>query len=147
MVTKLEARSFSYFEDYEVFCEWCVGHGKEPLPLTYLPETGLVISQKGEPIVMLFLYFDDSTPTCFVERAITRPGLSVQSAAQGLCQAVEAAKECSLARGADLMILRAPKGMARYAIARLGFEVEEYNVVNMCFRLVRKEALCLGLHQ
>jgi hypothetical protein len=131
-------------DEYGLFCEWCAGHGREPLKLEYLPATGIIVCQDDEPIVMLWVYFDDSTPVCFAERAITRPGLSMKEAGDGLCVAMEAAKECANARGVELMVLRAPKGMARYATRRLGFSVEESEVVNLAFRLIREEDLCLG---
>jgi hypothetical protein len=131
-------------DDYGLFCEWCAGHGKEPLALEYLPEFGLIVCQDDAPIVMLWVYFDDSTPVCFAERAITRPGLSMKEAGDGLCFAMEVAKQCASARGVELMMLRAPKGMARYATRRLDFAIEESEIVNLAFQLIREEALCLG---
>ena len=133
-------------DDYDLFCAWCAGHKREPLPPEYLPEVGLVVCEDGEPVTMIWLYFDASTPTCFAERAINRPGLSVRDASRALCFAIEIAKKCALGKGADLMLLRTPKGMARYAINHLGFNVEEQEVVNLCFHLMREEDLCRG-HQ
>jgi hypothetical protein len=130
--------------DYRLFCEWCAGHGIEPLEPSYLPETGIVVCEKNEPIAMIWLYFDDSTPVCFAERAITRPGLQLAQTVTSLSLAQEKAKEIALAQGADLMMLRAPKGIARYAVSIGHFDIEEQEVVNLCFHLVRKEDPCLG---
>ena len=131
-------------EDEPVYRDWCEAHGVEPLPYHYLPETGIVVCDEGEPIAMIWIYFDDSTPTCFAERAITRPGIPLAKTVASLTLAQEKAKEIALARGADLMMLRAPKGIARYAVSIGHFSVEEQEVVNLCFRLVREEELCPG---
>ena len=130
--------------DYDVFTKWCAGHEVEALPIEYLPARGIVICQEDVPVAMLWVYYDDSTPVCFAERAITCPGLSMEVAARAICFAVEIAKDCAIRIGYDLMLARVPKAMARYAIGRLGFEIEEQEVINLCFRLVRKEDLCPG---
>jgi hypothetical protein len=144
MGTKLNFRWFSEFEDYPVFSEWCAGHGIAPLELEFLPDTGIVISQGDAPVAMVWIYFDDSTPVCFAERAITRPGLRLAETVASLSLADKTAKEIALTRGSKLMMLRAPKGIARYAVSIGGFEIEEHEVVNLCFRLVREEDLCPG---
>jgi hypothetical protein len=144
MGTKLNSRWFSEFEDYPIFSEWCAGHGIVPLELEFLPETGIVISQDDAPVAMVWIYFDDSTSVCFAEKAITRPGLRLAETVASLSLAAETAKEIAFARGSKLMMLRTPKGIARYAVSIGGFEIEEQEVINLCFHLVRKEDLCPG---
>lgn len=139
----METRFFTP-SDYALFCEWCDIHGVDPLPIAYLPDTGIVVSNDDEPIAMIWLYFDDSSPVCFADRAITRPGIPLKETVESLAAAAEKAKELAIGNGMELMLLRAPKGIARYAVSIGGFDVEEQEVVNLAFRLVREEDLCPG---
>lgn len=128
--------------DYEMVIEWWEAHGHPVVPAHLLAPVGFIAGQDGADMAAVWVYFDNCTPVCFAERAVTAPGLSVADASGALVAAVEAGQEFSRNLGYAVMMLRTPKAMARYAERRLGFVVDEREIVNMSCLLLTEESLC-----
>jgi hypothetical protein len=101
------------FSDYEMVCDWWRGHGKVPIPDLLLPRCGFVAEENG-PLAAAWLYFDTSTPVCFIGQAITRPKLSIAEASSALLAVVQCLKHEAVVYRAVIMQVFLPKGMARY---------------------------------
>jgi hypothetical protein len=128
--------------DYELVCDWWEAHSHSVVPAHLLAPCGFIAGRDGMDMAAVWIYFDKHTPVCFAERAVTAPGLSIREAADALTAAIEAAKEVSRNLGYALMMLRAPRALARFAEHRAGFSVDEREIVNMSCALQEEEALC-----
>jgi hypothetical protein len=94
-------------------CDWWRGHGRIPIPDILLPRCG-AIAEDRESLAAAWLYFDTSTPVCFIGQAVTRPGLSVEEASAALVALVNHFKLQAIFYRALIMQVFLPKGMARY---------------------------------
>jgi hypothetical protein len=126
--------------DYEMVSHWWEAHGHPVVPAHLLAPCGFIAGRDGIDYAALFIYFDKHTPICFAERVVTVPGLSVAEAAHVIQIAGEAAKDFCRKLGYEVMMMRVPKAIARFA-HRGGFVVDEREIVNMSC-LLQEEALC-----
>jgi len=141
-LNELTWRYYFQTDDYSMICGWWDAHRHPVVPKEFLPNTGImVLDADNIEICALWIYFDNSTPVCFTERAVTRPGLSVKEAGDALCFGVRTGIEVAISAGYVLMALRIPMAMARYAKAHLGFHFDEREIANMS-RLLTEEIAC-----
>jgi hypothetical protein len=136
-------RDFNPFADYEMVCDWWEFHGHPVVPANLLPPCGFVAGQDGTDMVALWIYFDSYTPVCFAERVVTAPGLSLAQVRGAVTAAGAAAQEAARNFGYTVMMMRVPQAIARYADGRLGFRVDEREIVNMSCVLQEEEEPCL----
>jgi len=66
----MQSRHFSVEKDYTAVCRWWESWGWPPVPEMFLPEIGIVISNKGVDICSGFLYKTDSA-ACWAENYIS----------------------------------------------------------------------------
>ena len=85
-----------------------------PIPLELLPNCGLVAEDIAEPVAAAWLYFDTSTPTCFIGHAVTRSKLSLEKASAVILFLVNRLKHEGFLFGASVMMVYLPPGAARY---------------------------------
>jgi hypothetical protein len=136
-------RDYFPLDDYSTICGWWIAHRHPLISEEFLPDTGIVVLDADDmEVCALWIYFDTSTPVCFTERAVTRPGLSIKTAGSALCFGVSVGVEVAKSRGYTLMALRVPIGMARYAKTHLGFYIDEREIANMSRFLMEEEIEC-----
>lgn len=141
MSTPFLIREFDREADYPLVSAWWEARGKSVLPLAMLPKLGVVVFREAskDPVAALWLYMDNSCGVCFMERAVTRPGLRVTEARDALLLGVEFLKR----RAADpdlnygVMFLRTYPAMAKYA-KRIGF-VSEGESLECLFALTKED--------
>jgi hypothetical protein len=146
MANRHSVRDYFAPVDYEMVAEWWEAHGHPVVPAHLLPPIGFIAGRDGMDMAAVWIYFDKHSPVCFAERAVTASGLGIREAADALTAAIEAAKEVSRNLGYALMMLRAPKAIARFAEHRAGFFADEREIVNMSCVLQEEES-CLGYPQ
>jgi hypothetical protein len=139
MASEFQVREFNPFADYEMVCEWWVGHRKEPIPLELLPECGIVAHAGDDDLMAGWVYFDTTTPVCFASHLVSRPKLPLLAtlkASEAICRK---AKELALHQGAQVMQMYAPPGIARQATRRMGFVADDRPLVNLSVLLMPEE--------
>lgn len=137
MENEITCRPFE-FSDYEMVCEWWCGHGKVPIPDLLLPRCGFIAEDRG-PLAAAWMFFDTSTPVCFVGQAVTRPKLSVEEASSALVALVNNFKREALISRAVLMMVFLPRGMARYLPE---FSEDARSLDNLSL-VLKEEDICL----
>jgi hypothetical protein len=113
MANDFTCRPYGY-RDYEMLCEWWREHGRVPVPETFLPQIGFIAGDGDWPLAAAWLFFDTTTPVCFVGHAVTRPKLSVEQSSHALVTLVQKLKWEALLSNAVIMAAYLPRGMARY---------------------------------
>lgn len=145
MGNSVTSRFYSPPDDYEMIAEWWIAHGHPVLPSHLLSPLGVISSKEGVDQAAVFIYFDRNVPVCFLERVITRPGLQLEDAREAIKEAFDAAQFFATEFGCQLMCLRAPAAIARYAVKH-GFVVDEREIMNMSCAL-QEGMECLGPQQ
>ena len=57
-------------QDYDMLCEWWGAWEWPALPMSFLPETGIIVSNGGEDVAAAFLYKTDSC-VCWAENFVS----------------------------------------------------------------------------
>jgi hypothetical protein len=145
MESDFTVRAFESDVDYEMVCDWWYGHGTLPVALDLLPHCGLVAShpELGD-LVAGWFYFDTTTPVCFASHLVSRPGLRLVVTAAATRSLFAPAKQRAILMGARVMVMYAPKAIARYA-QKSGFAADKRELVNLSIIMVPEEEgiLCL----
>jgi hypothetical protein len=139
MKADLSCRPFE-FSDYDLVCEWWRGHKRAPIPVTFLPACGFIAEDSSGPLAAVWLFFETSTPICFIGQAVTRPKLMLGEAVAALLALVKESKRQAVLSGALVMMAYLPKGMARYLP---DFMEEQRSLANLA-TVLEEEDLCLG---
>lgn len=126
-------------DDYPMVSEWFDSHGAMPCPKQMLPKLGIIVERGGIPEAAMWLYMDNSVGVCFLERCVTRPGLSVAHASESLLSGVRYMKVAAAEMDYGVMFLRAYPGLARFA-KKEGFFEDDRTVVSMV--TLTKEKTC-----
>lgn len=139
-------REFDRAGDMPMVVAWWEGHNRPPVPVEVLPKLGVVVFRDTtrEDLAALWLYMDNSVGVCFLERAVTRPGLSFKEARGALLRGIDYLKHAAAAMDYGVMMLRTYAGMARVA-RQAGFIADEKPIVSMSMftrSIERKEELC-----
>jgi hypothetical protein len=124
-------RNFDPERDYPLACEWWRKHGRDPYPLNLLPATGIVICRPSSARLMVWLYFDTTSPTAFVDHVLSAPGQeneSVRSAWIFACKSPipVLAEE----RGVEVIIGRCPPALARQC-KPLGWTIDDTPLISI----------------
>lgn len=130
----MESRPFTIL-DYGMICDWWEAHGTAPVPLELLPKTGIITGE----ILAGWIYFDTSTPVCFASHLVSRPGLRLEQTLQACTSIFLEAEEQALSMGYSVMLMYAPKAIARYAVQNLGFVADRRELMNLAANLKREE--------
>ena len=138
---------FSYSEitdgDYEMARSWCEGHGRSFISSEFLPATGFKIYCEEEPIVMLWMYFDNSCPVTFVEWVISRPGLTPAQTSAALFYAIDTpVSRAMIFHGAKVACTRSPKAFVRYMVKK-GWRIEDRELYSMVYVLREVEVFAV----
>lgn len=123
-------RQFDREIDYPLICGWWKAHEREPLPLEMLPKLGVVVLKGHHPQAALWLYMDNSVGVCFLERAVTRPGLTLEKSKVALSMGIDFLKREAAELGYGVMFLRTYPALARFA-KELGFVEDDRPAVCM----------------
>ena len=89
MATELSIRPFEAKRDLVRVNTWAMAHGKEGLPFHFLPPSGVIVEDGGEPVAAAWLYKCLGVGVAFMEHVHTRPGLSLSRAREAIGLAVE----------------------------------------------------------
>lgn len=107
--------------DYQMVDGWCRAHGRPPLPETLLPALGIVVEEDGEAAAALWIYMDNSIGVCWLDCAVTRPGLTIARARECLAEAAGflMAEAARLGYGACFAVV--PEALAGRMERTMGF--------------------------
>lgn len=112
-------------KDYEMVSGWHRGHKLHhsselipSLPKEALPPIGQIAFRekagKPEDLAAMFVYLAQAVPVCFVEHAITKPGLSLQTSIRALLGLLQCLKAVAKDMGCVAMITHTTPAIARY---------------------------------
>lgn len=124
---------------YEIVREWWKARNKIVVPEWALPKCGVVGFLDGEPAGATWLYFDSSTPVCFLAHAVSRPKLPLAQVTSMISGGMEILKQEAIRMGATVMSAYLPKGIARY-LKKEGFVGDWRELINISTLL--REDLC-----
>jgi hypothetical protein len=128
-------------EDYEMALEWAAGHGNGFTPLRWLPANGFVVLRDDEPILMFWMYFDNSSPVTFVEWVVSRPGLKASETRAALVYAMdEIIPQMMMMGGAEVVSTRSPKAFVRDMVKN-GWSIHDKELCSMVYVLQEEEVL------
>ena len=119
--------------DYEIAASWWIDRGLLPVPEVILPPLGAVALIENEPVAMSWVYL--AGRVSFVAHAVAMPGLNFPDVSRSLILIGDLLKEHCAKLGVLVMMMAAPKGVARYAIKHCGFVAWERPVINMACNL------------
>lgn len=74
METDLKVRQFEFKRDASMVNAWAKAHGRDRLPVEYLPPDGVIVERAGEPVAAGWLYKSLGVGVAFMEYLTTRPG-------------------------------------------------------------------------
>jgi hypothetical protein len=135
--TDLRVRQFLP-EDYPMICEWAYHHrqarerfekGYRPPPLEMLPPVAVIVYQI-EPVIDLaacWLYLAHGCPACFIDHAVTRPGLKMTRARDALLHCVQYLKFFAARQGYLVMNTCVSPALGR-TLERMGWFRGEDNL-------------------
>ena len=121
--------------DYQMVDAWCRAHGSGMLPETLLPALGIVVEEDGEAAAALWLYMDNSIGVCWLDCAVTRPGLALALARQCLAEAAGFLMAEAERLGYGACFAFVPAAMARVMERTAGFKRRAENLVMMARRI------------
>ena len=111
--------------DYEMIAGWHrdhkLHHNSERIP--FLPKEAMsaigqiAFREKGgerEDLAVMFLYLAQAAPVCFVEHAITKPGLPVMTSIRALLSLLACLKQLAKDIGCLVMMAHTIPAIARY---------------------------------
>lgn len=76
--------------DYQTVNSWWKARRDEQLPETMMPPLGIIIEDTNGPCVALWCYESFGIGVCFLEFAISRPGMGLGQSSRAFKMAVEA---------------------------------------------------------
>lgn len=125
--------------DYEVACDWWKAHGRIATPLRWLPATGIVISDQDQEILMFWMYFDTTSPVCFIDNILSRPESHAIAVRDACLFAFEGPmKDEARINGATVLLGRCVPALARFCIP-MGWALDERNLVSVSYSLEQEE--------
>ena len=135
-------REFDREKDFPMVEDWMLAHGREPIPLFLLPKLGIVVFEDGSKrdVAAMWLYMDNSCGVCFLERAVTAPGLKVKEASCAILRGIDYLKIAAREMKYPVMMLRTYPACARVA-ARAGFVRDDRSLVSMSMVTLEMEDL------
>lgn len=117
--------------DYLTLCEWWRARGKEPPLKELLPKLAVVAHRGGEDYAMGFLYMDNSSPVCFFEMPISKPGMGVREARRAFGAIVNFLKQRAVQLGYGVMYAYARPALANEGES-MGFEKQADGLTMLC---------------
>ena len=107
--------------DYEMISEWHRNHklhhthNRVPfVPKESLPPIGQIAFREREDIAVMFLYLAQAVPVCFVEHAITKPGLPLKTSVLALLSLLSCLKQVAKDLGFLVMMAHTIPAIGRY---------------------------------
>lgn len=101
--------------DYQIVSSWWKARRGEELPETMMPPLGIIIEDAKGPCAALWCYQCFGIGVCFLEFAISRPGMGFRHASNAFKMAVDACIRVAKSHG-DFTVFR---GFTSPAIARV----------------------------
>lgn len=134
-------------DDYPMICDWAANHrrsrermeqGWQPPPLEMLPPVSVIVYQLHQQVddtmvlaprdlAACWLYLARDCPACFLDHAISRPGLNFLQARDALLHCVQYLKFFAARQGYLVMTTIAGPGSGR-VLERMGWFKGEANL-------------------
>ncbi len=130
-------RVFDPGADFPTLAAWWRARGKNPPLRELLPKLGVVAHRGGEDAAMGFLYMDNSSPVCFFELPISRPGMALCDVRRAFEAVMGFLKLRAAQLGYAIMYGYTLPALAREA-RRLGFR-EQRKDMTMIYAILREE--------
>jgi hypothetical protein len=106
--------TYSEYVDYELAREWCETHGKALIRSEWLPSTGIMICRDRQPVLAMWMYFDNTCPVAFIDWVISKPGSSVAETKAAIHWAFEVPiPRLMMILGAEVAFARTPAAFVR----------------------------------
>jgi hypothetical protein len=125
--------------DYDMVRTWCECHGRGFIKSEWLPATGFLILRNREPVLAMWMYFDNSCPVTFIEWLVSRPGSSASEIRAALLYAMETIiPQAMISHGAEVASTRSPKAIVRDMVKH-GWRIDDRELCSMTYVLEEKE--------
>ncbi|EIQ00858.1 hypothetical protein OpiT1DRAFT_05415 [Opitutaceae bacterium TAV1] len=108
-------------EDYAVFCAWWDAHGVPRVPRVQLPACGLVVERDGIPVLVAWLYQDNSCGVAWLGWFLKNPAIHARETASHLRVLLGAADEVARSQGRHSIIVMTDKSGIGRALTRHGY--------------------------
>jgi hypothetical protein len=142
MASEVTCRPFEHL-DYEMVCDWWRDHGRCPIQWEFLPSCGYIAEDHSRPLAAAWLFFDTSTPTCFIGQAVSRPKLTIRETSLAFRVLIDRLKYEAVISRAIIMMAYVPNGIARYLPE---FMEDQRSLANLSL-VLKEEDICLGFPQ
>lgn len=84
METDLKVRQFEFKRDAAMVNAWARAHGRDRLPVEYLPPDGVIVERAGEPVAAGWLYKSLGVGVAFLEHLHAAPGQTLKESRDAL---------------------------------------------------------------
>lgn len=139
------ASDFSYSEitdgDYEMAQNWSLAHGNLIIESELLPATGFVVCRDQEPVLMFWMYFDNSCPVTIIDWVISRPGATAAEVRAAVRYATNVpALRAMVFHGARRALARTPAAFVRgMRMVERGWRIYDKELCSLVYELKEEE--------
>jgi hypothetical protein len=131
--------SYSEYVDYDLVREWCEAHGKQFVPAEWLPATGIMICWNRQPVMAMWMFFDNTCPVAFVEWVVSKPGMTAAESRAALLYAMDKPiPRLMLIHGAEVVSTRSPAAFVRDMVKH-GWTIYDKELCAMVYVLHEEE--------
>lgn len=135
--------AFTYLEitedDYALAQVWSGAHGNPVIKSEWLPTTGFTIYRDWEPVLMFWMYFDNSCPVTFIDWVISRPGSTASETRAALFYAMDKPiPKAMIIHGAERALTRSPAAFVRDMVKH-GWRIYQKELCSMVYELREEE--------
>lgn len=112
---------------YETVCQWWAAQGWPKLPLTHLPQTGVIVFSGDSPAAAGWIYKTDSA-YCWLEYIVANPDVRGEARASAISTLVSSAKCIAKVMGFQSCIMWLENESLAKRISAHGFEPTDKGV-------------------
>jgi len=117
-------------DDFLMVAKWCAGHRRSCLLRELLPRLGVITELDGEPATAVWLRMDNSSPVCWLDCAVSRPGLRPRHVARALLCAADFLASEAKRLGFSVMMATTLPQLARY-LRKAGWSTHQEALDNL----------------
>lgn len=127
---------FNPAEHYGVICEWWTAQKWSPVPLSHLPQTGLVVVLDGRPAAAAWIYKTDSA-FCWLEWIVADPSVRREARTSALSVLISGARVLAQSMGFQSIFMSIRNQSLGKRLEVQGFSVTDLGMTNYVCDLSR----------
>ena len=112
---------------------WAIAHGRDGLPVDYLPPDGVVVEVDGEPVAAGWLYKSVGVGVAFLEHVHTRPRMTLKASRKAINLVIAYFQFNAREDDYGVILAHTTSALAREAVG-MGFEVTGADRVAIAMR-------------